>query len=64
MGHYKHYDYAQTKMLPVSYERQILPGSFEHTLNCLVDEKIDLSVFEARYRNDDGGALAEGVSPR
>ena len=48
----------QTKMLPVSYDRQILPGTFEHTLNDLIDEKIDLSVFEARYHND------EAVRPR
>lgn len=58
MARYKHYDYTQMKMLPISFDRQILPGTFEHTLNYLIDEKIDLSVFEARYRNDDGGAPA------
>lgn len=58
MARYKHYDYAQTKLLPISFDRQILPGSFEHTLNYLIDEKVDLSVFEARYKNDDGGAPA------
>jgi transposase len=58
MARYKHYDYSQTKMLPVSYERQILPGTFEHTLSYLIDNKIDLSVFADRYRNDDGGAPA------
>lgn len=58
MARYKHYDYAQMKMLPINFDRQILPGTFEHTLGYLIDEKIDLSVFEARYRNDDGGAPA------
>lgn len=58
MGRYKHYDYAQMKMLPISFDRQILPGTFEYTLNYLIDEKIDLSVFEDRYKNDDGGAPA------
>jgi transposase len=58
MARYKHYDYTQMKMLPISFDRQILPGTFEHTLNYLIDEKIDLSVFEARYKNDDGGAPA------
>src|SRR5690349_25148654 len=28
--------------------------TFEYTLNRLIDESIDLSVFESRYRNDDG----------
>jgi transposase len=45
-------------MLPVRFDEQILPGTFEHTLNRLIDESIDLTVFEARYRNDDGGAPA------
>jgi transposase len=58
MARYKHYDYRQTKMLPVSFDRQILPGTFEHTLNELIDEQVDLTVFEERYRNDDTGAPA------
>jgi len=58
MARSKHYDYAQMKMLAVSFDRQILPGSFEHTLNRLIDEEFDWSVFEARYRNDETGAPA------
>ena len=58
MARYKHYDYGQMKMLPVSFAAQILPGTFEHTLNRLVDEEFDLSVFEARYKNDETGAPA------
>ena len=58
MARYKHYDYAQMKMLPVSFAAQILGGTFEHTLNWLVDEEFELSVFEARYRNDETGAPA------
>jgi transposase len=58
MARYKPYDYRQTKMLPVRFEEQILPGTFEYTLNRLIDESIDLTVFEARYGNDDGGAPA------
>ena len=58
MARYKHYDYAQMKMLPVSYAAQILPGTFEHTVNELVDREIDMTVFEARYRNDETGAPA------
>ena len=29
MARYKHYDYAQMKMPPVSFAAQILPGTFE-----------------------------------
>jgi len=58
MAKYKHYDYGQAKMLPVRFEEQILPGTFEHTLNRLIDERFNLSVFEARYKNDETGAPA------
>lgn len=58
MARYKKYDYGQMKLLPVSFERQILPGTFEHTLNWLIDEEFDLAVFESRYRNDETGAPA------
>src|SRR5437762_4807158 len=58
MARFKHYRYDQLKLVPVSFERQILPGTFEATLSRLIDEEIDLSVFEARYRNDEVGAPA------
>src|SRR5919106_938857 len=58
MARYKHYDYSQMKLLPVSFAQQILPGTFEHTLNELIDNEVDLTVFEARYRNDETGAPA------
>lgn len=58
MARFKPYDYSQMKLVPVSFEQQILPGSFEHTLNRLIDHEIDLTVFEARYQNDETGAPA------
>jgi transposase len=58
MARYKLYDYSQMKLLAVCFAEQIFPGTFEHTLNRLVDEEFDLSVFEARYRNDETGAPA------
>jgi len=58
MARYKPYDYGQMKLLPVSFAQQILPGTFEHTLNELIDNEVDLTVFEARYHNDEGGAPA------
>ncbi|MDD5328687.1 MAG: transposase [Sulfuricella sp.] len=46
------------KLLPVDFERQLLPGTFEHALSYLVDHELDLSELEARYRNDYQGASA------
>lgn len=46
------------KLLPVDFDRQVVPGSFEHALCYLVDNELDLASFHARYRNDDNGAPA------
>ncbi len=45
-------------MLAVDFDRQVLPGSFEHALCHLVDHELDLGPFHARYRNDEHGAPA------
>ncbi|MGV8075076.1 MAG: hypothetical protein AB2L11_11035 [Syntrophobacteraceae bacterium] len=58
MARYKDYSYKQGRLIPVYFEKQILPGTFEHTLNQLIDPELDLSIFDTRYRNDEEGAPA------
>src|SRR3989304_3601978 len=58
MARYKPCDLHQDKFIPVSFRDQILPGSFEYSLNEIVDQHIDLSPFAARYTNDEPGRLA------
>jgi transposase len=58
MARYKPYDVHQDKFIPVSFRDQILPGSFEHALNEIVDQHIDLTLFASRYTNDETGRLA------
>ena len=58
MAKYKHYDYSQGKFIPISFDKQILPGTFEHTLHYLIDNEIDLSIFDLRYKNEETGAPA------
>ena len=58
MPRYKDYSYDQHKLLPIVFREQILPGTLEYTLNYLIDHEVDLSVFEARYRNNETGAPA------
>jgi len=58
MARYKDYDYSQGKFIPIQFDRQILPGSFEYSLHYLIDNEIDLDTFDARYRNDETGAPA------
>jgi transposase len=58
MARYKPRDAHLSKLLPVRFSEQILPGSFEYALNWLIDHQIDLSVFDARFQNDETGAPA------
>jgi transposase len=58
MARYKEYSYEQGKFIPIQFDRQILPGTFEYTLSYLIDSDIDLSVFDGRYKNDETGAPA------
>ena len=58
MARYKHYDLNQTKMIPLSYADQVVEGSFEYALNEIVEQHLDLSVFEHRYHNDATGRSA------
>ena len=46
------------RFLPVVLEHQLVPGTFEHALNHLLDHELDLSHFDARYCNDGTGASA------
>ncbi len=58
MARYINYNLNQTKLLPINFSEQILPGTFEHTLCYLIDQQLDLSVFEKHYKNDSTGRLA------
>jgi len=44
MARYKPYDLNQTKMIAVSYADQVVEGSFEHALNEIVEQHLDLTV--------------------
>lgn len=58
MARYKDINYDQTRLLPVNFDKQIVPGSFEHTVSHVVDNGLDLSVLDERYNNDDTGRPA------
>ncbi len=58
MAKYKRYDYSQGVLIPVSYHEQLMPGTLEFAIHTLVDRRIDLSIFEDRYNNDETGRRA------
>lgn len=58
MARYKDYDINQSKLIPVVFADQITRGSFEYAINLLVDEHLDMSIFDERYTNDEVGRPA------
>jgi len=57
MARYKRID-TSPKFLPVVLCEQLLPGTFEHALNHLLDHEVDLSGLDGRFCNDSTGAPA------
>ncbi len=62
MARYKHYNYDQTMMVPVSLEDQLVPGTLEYAIHHIVEERLDLDFFDERYCNDETGRKA--ISPK
>lgn len=58
MPRYQDYNYDQMVMLTIDLEQQLQPGSFEFTIHRLIDQHIDLSVFDSHYANDVNGRPA------
>ncbi|NNK85413.1 MAG: IS1182 family transposase [Desulfobacterales bacterium] len=58
MAKYKPYNYSQTVMLPISLDDQLAPGTIEFAIHTLVEERMDVSRFDARYSNDETGCKA------
>lgn len=57
MARYKDVD-SGTKLLAVDVSRQLLPGTFEHALNHLLDHELDLSALDTYNNNDASGSKA------
>ena len=58
MAKYKSYNYSQIVMLPVSLEDQLTPGTLEFAINTLVEERMDMTRFDAKFKNDETGCKA------
>ena len=58
MANYKPDLSCQIKFIPINFAQQILPGTFEYALCYIVENKIDLTGFDAWYNNDKTGSAA------
>nr|WP_255876039.1 transposase [Microbulbifer elongatus] len=58
MPNFKPYNYSQDTMVVINFEDQLQPNTFEYTLHHLIDNRINLSAFYDKYKNEGGGRSA------
>ena len=58
MAKYKACNYDQLVMVPVNLEDQLVPGTLEHTIHYVVEQRMDLSCFDEEYHNEETGRAA------
>jgi len=58
MAKYKRYNYSQSVLIPVALEEQLVPGTLEFVIHTLVDSRMDMSIFDANFQNDETGRSA------
>ena len=58
MPNFKQYSYDQSAMVVLNFLDQLELDRFALTLHHLIDNRIDLSVFYEKYKNDGGGRTA------
>jgi len=52
------YDLNQNTMIVINFRDQLQRGTFEHAINHLIENKLDLSIFDDAYKNDNNGRPA------
>ena len=58
MAKFKPYDYSQAVMVTVFLEEQLMPRTLEFAIHTLIDTRVDMSIFDDRYCNDETGCRA------
>lgn len=52
------YNYNQNSMVVINYLDQLQPGTFEHAIHFLINDKLDLAIYFDAYNNKDNGRPA------
>ena len=58
MTHYKNTEMDQGIFLSINLSEQLVKGTFEYTLNRLINNRMNLKIFDCKYNNDLTGAAA------
>lgn len=58
MARYKPHNYEQKLMVAVTLAHQLPPGTLQYAIHHLINERVDTSIFDEKYRNDETGRRA------
>ena len=58
MPRYKDCSRDQDMMIPISFKKQLQPGTFEWTLDHIIEHHVEVAPFEKKLKNDQTGAPA------
>jgi len=58
MANYKYFSNDQMEFMVVNFKEQLIPETFEYTINDIIDNHIDLSILDSKYNNNNAGAKA------
>lgn len=62
MAKHQHYDYKQSVFEPIFLEDQLVPGTLEYAIHYIVEERLNMSIFDRRYNNDAAGR--KSINPK
>jgi transposase len=58
MAKYQRNDSSQNLLIAVDLDKQLIPGTLEFAIHTLVEMRVDTSIFDVRYNNDEAGRSA------
>jgi hypothetical protein len=61
MARFKYTDNSQGQFITVNLKEQLLPDTFEWTIDYLINE-IDMSLFEKNYHNDEREEVQSNIT--
>ena len=62
MAKHQYYDYNQSVLGPIFLEDQLVPGTLEYAIHYIIEERLNMGIFDKRYSNDTTGR--KSINPK
>ena len=62
MARHRHYDNDQAIFAPIFLDDQLIPGTLEYAIDYIVEQRLDMSIFDKRYKNNATGR--KSINPK